>query len=506
MGWRQWKSRFETIKPDESHFIVGVDLGEDTSALAFYNVLRKQPELMDLSGGYGRASVPTMMQYVPGAGEWIFGEYAALNKGSGTEATLERMVGRLGLREQADLGGRRISVAAVLGFYLKSLVAGLKNINPNSELAGIVACAPALLADEAKTELSWAFRSAGLDGDLVMFAPDWECALQRYAFGRGFSKERVMILDYAARELRGGVFSLNPQKDGVEAAAESWMGNADLSSHAIDERLKDMFLEFFPNTADRSKSAGLDSFLYQQKDMLLQKRSWQKPAKLFYSTMYPPVQITVTQAKMEDALSPFKAAFQKFAKAVAKSGPVDALICVGGGFEMQWAREAAKEFSPQAIFFKHSKGALAEGASLICAGQLGVFPMTAISLRDDLRARFDIGLGVMQGGKQVFHPVVQQGDYWPDGGASVYLIVNQPVSGTLSVPVYKRDAGGATNTIGALNLDGLPTRPKGATKLKIRFEVSTKGGQLGLRAEAVDMGFAEYPRTGAAGAMEAVLA
>jgi len=99
MNWQKFRGLPPAVKQDEANFIVGLDLGNDTSAIAYYDMVRGQPELIDLSGGYGKPAVPTVVQYVPETKEWVFGEYAVLNKGVGREVTLGGLLEKLGRGE-----------------------------------------------------------------------------------------------------------------------------------------------------------------------------------------------------------------------------------------------------------------------------------------------------------------------------------------------------------------------------------------------------------------------
>jgi len=53
--------------------------------------------------------------------EWVFGEYAILNRGMGKEVTLSGLVGHLGTGEYIDIDKRPVSVVKLLGLYIKEL-------------------------------------------------------------------------------------------------------------------------------------------------------------------------------------------------------------------------------------------------------------------------------------------------------------------------------------------------------------------------------------------------
>ena len=71
MAWQDYQTHFQSHPLDESHFVLGLDLGDAMSTIAYFDPLHKAPEVIDISGGYGKASVPTVMQFAPETKEWI---------------------------------------------------------------------------------------------------------------------------------------------------------------------------------------------------------------------------------------------------------------------------------------------------------------------------------------------------------------------------------------------------------------------------------------------------
>jgi len=46
---------------NNDHYMIGLDLGNDSSGIAFFNLADNAPESIDLSGGYGKQSMPTVV-------------------------------------------------------------------------------------------------------------------------------------------------------------------------------------------------------------------------------------------------------------------------------------------------------------------------------------------------------------------------------------------------------------------------------------------------------------
>ena len=113
MHWKRYKALSLLEKRNESYYIIGLDIGNDSSGIAFYNLIENKAEAIDLSGGYGKPSIPTVMQYISETKEWVYGEYALLNRGAGTEVTLTGLMDRLGRYEYVEIDHKLIRPAEV---------------------------------------------------------------------------------------------------------------------------------------------------------------------------------------------------------------------------------------------------------------------------------------------------------------------------------------------------------------------------------------------------------
>jgi len=188
VNWKKYKEMPSDAKQNEVYYIIGLDIGNDSSCMAFYNLSERVPETIDLSGGYGKPSVPTVMQYISETKEWVFGEYAILNRGVGTEVTMSALMERLGRFDYIDVDGKAMSVANVLALFVKELLSNVKNINPKAEIVGIVAAVPAYFSEQAHEEFERVFKLAGYEKELIGFVPDRECVLAHYYQGERISE------------------------------------------------------------------------------------------------------------------------------------------------------------------------------------------------------------------------------------------------------------------------------------------------------------------------------
>ena len=511
MNWKNYKSLSLDKKRDETYYIIGLDLGNDSSGLAFYNLTTDAPEVIDLSGGYGKPSMPTVMQYIAETKEWVFGEYAVLNRGAGAEVTLSSLVARLGNFEHITIDGRSLSVASVLALYIREILGNVKNINPRAEIVGIVATVPAYFGEQAREELQQAFQLAEYDKELIALVPDRECVLAHYYKTEPVAEECTMLLDFGARELRGGLYHIYNDGGVINATSISSLFSGEIGVGKINGDIADFFEAFMRKEVTKEMPISVTlmkqlqdhvtAFSYQHRDMLFQRNIRTKPVKVYFNFTYPPFQRTITNEQAQALIQPYIRRFDAFIKDVfdksiadkpLSPSNIDAVLCVGGGFEMLWAKETISDLFPGAKvnFYKNPKIITCEGAAIVAAQMLdipGAGPK--IVLEDTHQLTCDIGISDGHN----FLPLVQRNAFWWQNHPSKLILVNQEITGELDLGLCRRTKAGELQNIGSMRLRGLPRRPKGTTRLEVGLNFASDAD---VTVTVRDRGFGElYPQT-----------
>ncbi|MCL2225716.1 MAG: DUF5716 family protein [Defluviitaleaceae bacterium] len=498
MNHKKYRMLSDSEKRNEIYYVIGLDIGNEAAGIAFYNLAENAAETIDLSGGYGKPSIPTVMQYIAETKEWVFGEYAVLNRGVGTvfSALLEKM----GRFDYLDVGGRSVSVAGVFALFIKEILGSVKSINPKAEIVGIVASVPAYFSAPAQEEFTRVFKLAGYEKELISLVADRECVLAHHYRKPPQSAENTLLLDLGSGELRGGLYNVAEKNGALNAVSMSSVFSDGISMAALGADVERLFEAFLPQdgTAENFKEQLLE-FTYTHKDMLFQKNIRTKPLKLYYNFVYPPAQHTLTNEQVDELVAPYAARFNDFIANVLEKNlsenpitpaQVDAVLCVGGGFEMLWAKEAVTAIFPKerVHFYKNPKMITAEGAALIAARELEI-DGTPLFIEDKHQLKNDIGLSCGEN----FLTLVERNGFWWQKHSSKLVLVNGEVNGEIDLLLTELAPTGESREISALRLDGLPPRPKGVTRLKIglAFRSNTE-----LTVKVSDIGFGElFPKT-----------
>jgi molecular chaperone DnaK (HSP70) len=441
------------------------------------------------------------MQYIAETKEWVFGEYAILNKGVGTEITLSALIERLGSYEYIDLDYKPVSVVHVLSLFIKELLSSVKNINPKAEIVGIVAAVPGYFSEQAREELQRAFKLAGYEKELLAQISDRECVFTHFYLNNKPREERVLLLDYGSREVRGGLYHIMPQGDKVIVKSMSSLFDDTIGTAKVNDRVQDMFEGFLAanlKTHGKQTEEHISAFVYQHKDILFQKNIRTRPIKLYFNFAYPPFQQTVTHEQADGLVEPYRQRFNAFIHEVLEKNlyadeeiaPADIshVLCVGGGFEMLWARESVSGLFKQVLIYKNAKVVTAEGAAAVAALLLNATDGYTIQMEDKHQLQTDIGIYA-----QTFLPLAERNAFWWQRHPARLFMVTTPVEGDLPITLAERTADGEIKTFDKLVLTQLPTRPKGTTRLKVQLQFTSN---TDVTINVADQGFGDlFPKT-----------
>jgi len=404
----------------------------------------------------------------------------------------------MGKFDYLDVGGRSVSAASVFALFIRELLASVKNINPKAEIVGIVASVPAYFSTHQHEEFTRVFKLAGYEKELIALVPDRECVMAHHYRQPPEKTETALILDLGSRELRGGLYEISENNGGINAMSLSSVFDNEISMAALNRDVNDLFASFLPNEGATYKEQLL-TFTHQHKDILFQKNIRMKPQRLYYNFVYPPVQHTLTNERVMQLVEPYAKRLDQFIRDVLEKNlterkispsQVDTVLCVGGGFDMLWAREAVNViFSKKAKYYKNPKLITAEGAALIAARELDIFGMgTQLSIEDNHQLTNDIGLSDGDN----FLTLVERNSFWWQKHTPKLILVNSEVQGELELHLSELSQNGEGRKISQIKLDHLPKRSKGVTRLEIGLDFKSNTEMI---LKVRDMGFGDlFPR------------
>lgn len=384
---------------DENKFILGIDLGNLTSTVSYFNFNQMSIDIVDISGGYGKSSIPTVVSYSFDSDEWIFGEYAILIKSFDNYFTIENIVDNLGKNISYSYKSKNISLTFALSKFLLFLIESVKNINPNANIEGIVLSIFSYSNEKVIEDIKESFRMANMENLILKIVDDRECILENYLYKNKTLGDKVLILDYSNRQLRTYIFEVESK---VNIKCIKTCFKDELGQKIIYDRAKNLIIKKFMeetgkvNLTEYEKS-NLDIFVYQQFDIIFQRKNF-NDIKLYYNFYYPPFQKVISKQEIFNIISYFEIEINLFFNNLFEDlsfnkNDIKDIILTGGGTEIYFIDRLIKTiFNLDKNFKGTLKRNISDGACIIACQELNIMPKTGINIKDLNKINYNIGV------------------------------------------------------------------------------------------------------------------
>lgn len=521
MTWEEYRKRIDEMKKlPEDWYILGIDLGTTNSIVSFWDNQAKKPEPIDISNGFGKIPLPSVVQFRPddGEGEWIIGEEAYRSYKVYPETTVRSIKRKMGSDERIRLGGRDYLPEEISAKILTELMGFVQNLNPKAEVAALVVSVPYDFDDGAKKATMRAVELAGLSDKLICLVEEPKAAALAYNFRHQLAEdEKILVFDFGGGTLDITLFHVTEKTDSnIRLQVISEGGEAYHGGDNIDEKLTERCFGYIESKTGAVRN---DIALENQVEVIVRAReakerlSGVKSFRIPFTFCIPPFVEQITREEFEDAIRPFIDKTRKLVQKTLREAytgaltpdAVDRVLLEGGSSQMPWVREALIGiFNDESKIYTSERPALdiSIGATYYAAMKMGLLqnPDMTTENAEKLTVEFmvtlphDIGVEIDTGGRKSFFPMIRRGTPYefakksqvftlsgdsPEDMTSFYLKLLERID--------REDAFENCKVIGELSITGLPKRPNGKTRLKITLLVEEEGGLV--KGNVEDLGF-----------------
>lgn len=516
--WETYKAIIEREKRiEEDWYILGIDLGTTHSVVSCFNSAQKRPEPIDMSHGFGKIPMPSVVQYrmEDGREEWIVGEEALRAMMVYPQDTVMSVKRLMGTGEPLTLGSKAYKPEAISAMILKALLEHVQSLNPKMTLIGVVVSVPYDFGDAAKKATMRACELAGLSESLICLIEEPKAAALAYSFQQPIKeKEKIMVFDFGGGTLDITLFEVT-QSDARSIRMEvlSEGGEAGHGGDWIDSRLYDHLTgiyEMKTGAAAGEMTPENKAELYWRCRELKERLSGVQRFKVPFNFCFPPFMQEFSRVEMEDLIEPFikktKAlvlqALAEGYKGAIHPNDVDRVLLEGGSCAMPWVKSMLIEvFNDINKIYTSQRPALdiSVGAAYYAAMKLGLLDhpdMTALGrqVSFEVTVPHDIGFEVDYQGRKDFFTMIGRGTPYQLADKSQEFILRGENEGDMTrlnlkilERMHKGDRIEDCGLIGEVEISGLPLRPSGKTRLKVSLMVDEEGGLVHGAVE--DLGY-----------------
>jgi len=517
MNWEKYRERIgATGKIEEDWYILGIDLGTTNSVVSYWNSRTNQPEPIDLSSGFGKVPMPSIVQYRKEEDEWVIGTEADQTMKIYPTSTVTSIKRKMGSKEQISLGDRTYLPEEISGKILAALLAHVAALNPKSVLAGVVVSVPYGFDDAARKATIRACHLAGLEESLICLIEEPKAAALAYNFTHELMKdEKIMVFDFGGGTLDITVFHVL-EKDAtalymkvLSEGGETYHGGDNIDATLYDHML--IWMEektgHLVDTLPLENRAELSKRAKETKERLSGMRKYKIP----YTFCVPPFMQPLTREAFENMIQTFRDKTKKLILEVLKDGyagpiskqAISRVLLEGGSSGMPWVKELLVEIFEEADkIYRTEKPALdiAIGATYYAAMKLGLLTHRELetvkqSVHFQVPVAHDIGLEIDGERGLIFYPMIGRGTPYPLAKQTMIFTLSGETEEdmtSLKLKLLERIKKGDTlddcKLIGNVIISGLPRRPSGKTQIRLTLSMEEIGGTLQGHVEDIGYG------------------
>jgi len=525
--WEKYKADVEANGLPEDVYVVGIDLGTTNSSISYWDNQNNRPEPIDISNGFGKIHLPSVVQYRAESGEWIIGEEAYRTMNIYPEDTVRSVKRKMGLNEKVIIDGQPYTPEAISAKVLSELVQHIQSMNPKAELGGVVVSVPYGFDDAAKKATMRACELAGFKDELICLIEEPKASALAYNIKWPLNKdEKILIFDFGGGTLDITLFHVaEKDADRIKLHVISEGGEAYHGGDNVDELLSEMCFKLIYEKNGIPKeelSPENNAEVYMRAREAKERLSGLKSFRIPFTFCIPPFMEQLTRDAFEEIIGSFIDKTTKLVKKTlreAYSGAispddVDWILLEGGSSQMPWVRDMLLTiFNDESKIRESERKAqgISIGATYYAAMKMGLLAQLdieaeTVSVEFEVTAPHDVGLEIESNGRKSFFPMIRRGTPYSLAKKShvFTLTADKPEEMTkfdlrILERIDKADSFEKCKLIGEVEMTGLPTRPSGKTKLRITLQVTEEGGlvsgmveDLGLPGEIPPSDYKEH--------------
>lgn len=519
MNWEYYKKQIlDGRELSEDWYILGIDLGTTNSIISYFNKTTNAPEPIDISNGFGKIPLPSVVQYrhsEEGDDEWVVGEEAYRSFKIYPETTIRSIKRKMGTNEEVLLGGKSYLPEEISAKIILQLIENCNNINPKAEIVGLVISVPYDFDDAAKKATKRAIEIAGLSSKFICLIEEPKAAALAYNFRYNLEfDEKIMVFDFGGGTLDITIFHVKEKNNNIiKLQVISEGGEAYHGGDNIDEAIISECYKFIENKTGQQKK---DINIENQAELIIRSReakerlSGVKQFRIPFTFCIPPFVEQLTRDKFEDLINPFiektrklvlKALREAYTGAISPDD-INRVLLEGGSSQMPWVRDMLNSiFNDENKIYSSERPALdiSIGATYYAAMKMGVLNSHGIesersNVEFEVTVPHDIGLEIQNGTKKSFFTMIRRGTPYSLAKKSHIFTIYGDTEEDMTTfelkimeRINKEDTIENCKLIGEVRMTGLPKRPSGKTRISVKLLVEEEGGLV--RGSVEDLGY-----------------
>lgn len=338
----------KTLKDYE--YIVGIDLGSQSTSVGYLNQSTLEPVVLDTSGGYKEGAIPTVMQYIPEEDSWLIGYNAKENLDMEEAVYLDHLLTYVEKRQTASVCGKTYTPGQLIAIYLRTLLENFRHINPNASIIGLVISISESGYEQLNACIDVLKQETGVD-DLKVITDQQAIGRFLYKYHHLDSKnskdnknhldDKVLhVLDYGYRAMKHYEVTRHPGTEDIQLIMKEVGYHDNIGCLRIEQMIRDLLIDRYRNhqqleVIEPAVYMQIDGMLFQYYIWFFQKLREKKPLSIFYNFVYPPFKTKISVEDMEKSIAMMIDAYEEIVHPIIETGR---FFLMGNGFRMPWTK------------------------------------------------------------------------------------------------------------------------------------------------------------------------
>lgn len=462
----------------ENCYLLGINIGRTNITVSAYNYKNNSALPIDLSNGFGKMSVRTVLQYRQENNEWVIGDDAINSFGSYGDDTVFSVISKLATEEKIKFGDIFYNVDEVLSKMIKEVVNEVLKKSPVAEIYGIMVSVPDDFNEASKDLVRSAVVLAGLD-DIYIEVINVHKAilLNHYASEKIEKNEKVVVMHFGGEAMELSLFDIT-KGENIEARLLKKVFGENLGGKDIDEILLNKFYQYVEENGYLKENLTEDNITYLKTKATETKErlTVQDFYKIPFTFCVPPFIEKLEVSEFENLIKDFVVKTESLIKNLFVDTKdcdiknIDKVIFSGGSTNMPWVKNLfVKTFGEEKIVVTQTADFDASnGACLYLASKFEEFEVIEIleqeqNVNIDIEIPYDIGFNI----NEEFYTVIKRGSSFHYCNKINYFNIDGEEN--LKICVFKRfdinDKIDVCKEIGQVTFDNVTNSVKVMTKI-----------------------------------------
>ena len=409
-------------------YVLGYDLGAACSQISYLSLSESEPKTLSVKTGAQIYDIPTVLAKRRDVNQWFFGREAVKQSMEGNAVPVTDMLEKALENEPVFVGDEEYDAVSLLALFVKRSLSMLSMEVDASQIRGIM------------------FTCARLDARMVEVLRGIVEALQlpmKHVYFQSYAESLYHYMLTQPKELRAHTVLACDYHYGA---------------------LRVYALNF--NFHTTPVVANIEEQAFSEMEYNLEN-------------------LPETGSYRDKAYNILDTQFLRISESLCQGRVVSTVYLLGNGFKDPWMKQSLaflcrtrKVFQGSNLF---SKGATLAVKSRLKKGE----DSDAYLLLDGDKMKYNVGLTVMERGKEHYWNILEGGSNWYEARAAFDCILES--SHSFNIRLTPLAGGAAKEQI--FSMDTLPDREARTTRLEIVMEMTSAEN---LRVTATDMGFGEY--------------